>query len=335
MIKALRSHEVGGPETLKLDELAITNPGKGEVRVKVAAAGVNFPDTLIIRDLYQFKPERPFAPGGEIAGTVEAVGEGVTHLKEGDRVLALTGHGGFSTYVVIGAHVAAKIPDEMPFDDAAAFMMTYATSYYALKNRAQMQSGESLFILGAAGGVGTASIELGKAMGAKVIAGVSSQAKADFAKELGADEALVYPIGELDRSAQKAFSNELKLMSGGQGVDVIYDAVGGNYAEPAVRAMAWEGRYLVIGFPAGIPAIPLNLTLLKNCQIMGVFWGAFAMRDPAGHQSNMADLFAMYKDDKIKPRITKTFPLEKAADALTMLQDRVATGKLVITMGDA
>lgn len=332
MMRALRSHAVGGPETLSLDELPMPEPGKGEVRIKVEAAGVNFPDTLIIRDLYQFKPPRPFSPGGEVAGTIEALGEGVTHLIEGERVIALTGHGGFSTHIVTGAHSVAKIPDAMPFTDAAAFMMTYATSYYALKNRAQMKSGESLFILGAAGGVGTASIELGKAMGAKVFAGVSSEEKASLAREMGADDAVVYPKGELDRAAQKEFSNALKGLTGGAGIDVVYDAVGGAYAEPALRAMAWEGRYLVIGFPAGIPSIPLNLTLLKNCQIMGVFWGAFAMRDPAGHLQNMTELFTMYAEGKVKPRITKTFPLEEAAKALVMLQDRVATGKLVITM---
>ncbi len=333
MMHALRSHAVGGPETLTLDELPLPEPGRGEVRIKVQAAGVNFPDTLIIRDLYQFKPERPFAPGGEVAGTIDAIGDGVENFVAGDRVLALTGHGGFATHIVTATPGITKVPDGMPFEDAAAFMMTYATSYYALKNRAQIKPGESLFILGAAGGVGSASIELGKAMGANVIAGVSSEGKAEFSRDLGADETLIYPKGTIDRSAQKEFSNNLKAISSG-GIDVIYDAVGGDYAEPAVRAMSWEGRYLVIGFPAGIPAIPLNLTLLKNCQIMGVFWGAFTMRDPAGHQENMNDLFKMYADGKIKPRVTKTFALKHAADALTMLDDRVATGKLVVNMSN-
>lgn len=332
MMKALRSHEVGGPETLILDELPIPDPGPGEVRIKVAAAGVNFPDTLIIQDLYQFKPPRPFAPGGEVAGTIEAIGDGVTGFSEGDRVLALTGHGGFATHLLAPTAGMTKIPDEMPFDEAAAFMMTYATSHYALKNRAQIKPGESLFILGAAGGVGSASIELGRAMGARVVAGVSSEEKATFAKELGADETIIYPKGRLERAAQKEFSGQLKSVSGGAGFNVIYDAVGGDYAEPCVRSLAWEGRYLVVGFPAGIPSIPLNLTLLKSCQIMGVFWGAFTMRDPAGHQENMAELFQLYSDGKIKPRITKSYPLGEAAKALTALHNRTATGKLVINI---
>ena len=332
MMKALRSHATGGPDSLRLDELEIPDVAKGQVLIKVAAAGVNFPDTLIIKDMYQFKPERPFAPGGEVAGTVEAVGEGVTGFAKGDRVLALTGHGGFATHIQVAPVAISKIPDAMSFEHAAAFMMTYATSHYALKNRAGLKAGETLFILGAAGGVGSASIELAKAMGARVIAGVSSEGKAAFCKDLGADETLIYPKGNLDRDGQKALSGALKAMTNGNGVDVIYDGVGGAYAEPSLRAMAWEGRYLVIGFPAGIPSIPLNLTLLKSCQIMGVFWGAFTMRDPAGHQKNMAELYQLYTDGKIKPQITKTFPLEQAKDALQMLEDRVATGKIVITV---
>jgi NADPH2:quinone reductase len=220
----------------------------------------------------------------------------------------------------------------MPFGEGAGFMLNYGTSQYALKERSNIQPGESLFILGAAGGVGAAAIELGKAFGAKVVAGVSSEEKAAFCKDLGADETLVYPTGELDRAAQKALSGQIKSLCGGEGANVVYDAVGGDYAEPAVRALAWEGRYLVVGFPAGIPKIPLNLTLLKSCQIIGVFWGAFTMREPVKNASYIEELFQFYKDGKIRPRITASFPLEQAADALNLLQARKATGKVVLTV---
>ena len=329
-MKAMFSTTPGGPETLELTDVPTPDPGPGQVRIAVKAAGVNFPDTLIIRDLYQFKPPRPFAPGGEVAGVVEAVGDGVTNLKEGDRVLAGGINGGFATHFIADAPRVNKIPDAMPFDEAAAFMLTYGTSHYALKDRAAIKSGESLFILGAAGGVGAAAIELGKAMSAKVVAGVSSEDKAAFCKDLGADETLVYPTGELDRAAQKDLSGQIKALCGGEGANVIYDAVGGDYAEPSVRALAWEGRYLVIGFPAGIPSIPLNLTLLKSCQIVGVFWGAFTMRDPVKNAEYVSELFELYTDGKIKPRVTDTFPLEKAGDALKVIENRKAKGKVVL-----
>lgn len=331
-MKAMMSHEPGGPETLKLTEVDTPDPGPGQVRIAVKASGVNFPDTLIIRDLYQFKPPRPFAPGGEVAGVVEAVGDGVDNFSIGDRVLAGGVNGGFATHFIANAAQTNKMPDEMPFDEAAAFMLTYGTSHYALKDRANIQPGESLFILGAAGGVGAAAIELGKAFGAKVVAGVSSEDKAAFCKELGADETLVYPRGELDRGGQKELSGQIKALCGGEGANVVYDAVGGDYAEPAVRALAWEGRFLVVGFPAGIPKIPLNLTLLKSCQIVGVFWGAFTMRNPVKNAEYVAELFQFYKDGKIRPRVTASFPLEQAADALNMLQSRKATGKIVLTI---
>ena len=331
-MKAMFSTAPGGPETLELTDVPTPDPGPGQVRIAVKAAGVNFPDTLIIRDLYQFKPPRPFAPGGEVAGVVEAVGDGVTNLKEGDRVLAGGINGGFATHFIADAPRVNKIPDAMPFDEAAAFMLTYGTSHYALKDRAAIKSGESLFILGAAGGVGAAAIELGKAMGAKVVAGVSSEDKAAFCKDLGADETLVYPTGELDRAAQKDLSGQIKALCGGEGANVIYDAVGGDYAEPSVRALAWEGRYLVIGFPAGIPSIPLNLTLLKSCQIVGVFWGAFTMRDPVKNAEYVKELFELYTDGKIKPRVTDKFPLAQAADALKVIETRKAKGKVILTV---
>jgi len=329
-MKAMMSHEPGGPETLKLTEIETPAPGPGQIRIAVRAAGVNFPDTLIIRDLYQFRPPRPFAPGGEVAGIVEEVGENVKNFAVGDRVLAGGVNGGFATHFIADVARTHKIPDAMPFEEAAAFMLTYGTSHYALKDRAKIKAGESLFILGAAGGVGAAAIELGKAFDAKVVAGVSSEAKATFCTEIGADETLVYPR-ELDRDAQKALSNDIKNLCGGEGADVVYDAVGGDYAEPAVRALAWEGRFLVVGFPAGIPKIPLNLTLLKSCQIVGVFWGAFTMRNPAKNAEYVAELFQFYNEGKIRPRVTAAFPLEDAAAALELLEHRKATGKVVLT----
>lgn len=330
-MKAMLSTAIGGPETLELTELDDVQPKKGEVVVAVRAAGVNFPDTLMIRDLYQMKPPRPFAPGGEIAGDIVALGEGVEGLSVGQRVLALTGFGGFATQIAVKAHSIVPIPDGMPYEDAACFIFTYGTSHHALKDRAMIKPGESLFILGASGGVGAAAIELGKAAGARVIAGVSSEEKAAFCKELGADETLIYPR-ELDRAAQKELSSQIKKLSGGEGVDVVYDAVGGAYAEPAIRALAWTGRFLVVGFPAGIPKIPLNLTLLKGSQIVGVFWGASVLRNPKGHAENMKDLFTLYAQGKVKPRISARFPLAEAPKALEMMQDRKVMGKVVVTM---
>lgn len=330
-MQALLSVAPGGPETLELTTLPDPEPKKGQVLIGVRAAGVNFPDSLIIRDLYQMKPPRPFAPGGEVAGEVLALGEGVSDIQVGDRVLALTGHGGFAEKICVPATAAVKIPETMPYEDAACFVFTYGTSYHALKDRAALRAGETMLVLGAAGGVGSAAIELGKAMGARVIAGVSSKSKADFCNELGADETVIYPR-DLDRAAQKALSSEIKKLAKGEGVDVVYDAVGGEYAEPSLRAMAWNGRYLVVGFPAGIPNIPLNLPLLKGCSIVGVFWGASVFRDPKGHGENLRELFGLYSAGNIRPRITARFPLERASEALEMLGQRDVLGKVVVTM---
>lgn len=329
-MKAVLSKVVGGPEALVIEDVAIPTPGKGQVLVQVKACGVNYPDVLIIQDMYQFKPPRPFSPGGEVAGIVSAVGEGVSHVKAGDRVLASTGNGGMAEYCLAPAHGVMPIPEGMPFEEAAAFLMTYGTSYYAIKDRGDPKPGEKLLVLGAAGGVGIAAVELGKAMGLEVIAAASSQEKVDFCLSKGADKGLVYER-ELDRDGQKKFSEDIKAISGG-GVDIIYDGVGGNYAEPAVRAMNWEGRFLVIGFPAGIPKLPLNLTLLKSCDVRGVFWGAAVARDPKAHQQNVKELFDLYKAGKIRPHVSGSYPLEKAADAIRELQDRKAQGKVVVTM---
>ena len=331
-MKAILSRAVGGPETLELADVAEPVAKKGEVLIRVAACGVNYPDSLIIEDRYQFKPERPFAPGGEIAGTIEAVGEGVTHLSVRQRVLASTGWGGMAEKAVGLAINCWKIPDGMPFDEAAAFLMTYGTSYYALKDRAALKPGESLLVLGAAGGVGSAAVELGKAMGARVIAAASSAEKVEAAKSWGAESGIVYPTGPFDRDGQKALADLFKQACGATGADVVYDGVGGDYAEAALRSTAWEGRFLVIGFPAGIPRIPLNLALLKGCDIVGVFWGAFAARDPKANARNTTELFALYEKGAIKPRISKHFPLSEAGAAIAWLSQRHAVGKVVVTV---
>ena len=330
-MKAVLSTEPGGPETLSLADIPEPTPGDGQVVVDVHAVGINFPDGLIIQDLYQFKPERPFSPGGEIAGVVSAVGPGVETLTVGTRVLSMTGWGGLVEKIAVDAGACAPIPPEMPFEEAAAFLFTFGTSHYALKNRAAIREGETLLVLGAAGGVGLAAVQLGKAMGAAVIAACSSQEKVDLCLEHGADSGIVYPLGPLDRDAQKDLSARIKAAGGG-GVDVVYDAVGGDYAEPAVRALNWEGRFLVVGFPAGIPKLPLNLTLLKSCQIVGVFWGAFTGMDPAGHAENVAELFALYAAGKIRPHVSNTYPLERAGEAISELTERRAKGKVVVTL---
>lgn len=325
---AMLSQAPGGPETLEWTEIDMPEPGPGEVRIKVAAAGVNFPDTIIIRDLYQYKPARPFAPGGEIAGVVDAVGDGVVGFVQGDRVLGLPLFGGFATHVNVPVHMVQKIPDNMPFDEAACFVFTYGTSYYGLKDRGNLAKGETLLVLGAAGGIGASAVELGLAMGARVVGAVSSDEKAEFVLGLGA-ESLVYPKN-MTKGDQRAFGKEIKSLTGG--VDVIYDPVGGAYAEPALRAVNWDGRFLVVGFPAGIPEIPLNLPLLKNCQIVGVFWGAFTTRNPTRHQEQMDELFDLYNSGKIRPRVSETLPIAQAADALTKIENRAAKGKIVLTL---
>jgi NADPH2:quinone reductase len=331
-MKAVLSRTAGGPQTLVLEEIEAPAPKAGEVLIKVAACGVNFPDALIIEDRYQFKPERPFAPGGEVAGTIEAVGAGVPDLKPGRRVLASVGWGGMAEKVAVAAGRCIVIPDAMPFDEAAAFLMTYGTSYHALKDRGHLKPGDTLLVLGAAGGVGSAAVEIGKAMGARVIAAASSDEKVGMAKQWGADEGVVYPGGPFDREGTKKLADLFKSACGKDGADVVYDAIGGDYSEAALRAIAWEGRFLVIGFPAGIAKIPLNLALLKGCDIVGVFWGDFIRRDPQGHARNVAELLALYENGAIRPRISKHFSLAQAGDAIAWLAGRNALGKVVVTM---
>ena len=333
-MKALLSKAVGGPETLVLEETPSPHAAPGLAVVSVKAVGVNFPDVLIIQDRYQFKPERPFAPGGEVSGVVTSVGEGVSHIKPGDRVLGSTGWGGMAEELALEAGRLVKIPDAMPFDDAAAFVMTYGTSYHALKDRARLAPGQTLLVLGAAGGVGLAAIELAKIMGARVIAAASSPEKVDLCKRHGADEGVVYAKGPFDRDGQKQLAEQFKQACGPGGADVIYDAVGGGYAEPALRAIAWEGKYLVVGFAAGeIPKIPLNLVLLKGCEIVGVFWGGWMTRSPDLYRQSVAELLELYARGKVKPFISRRFPLAQGADAITHLASRQAMGKVVVTVG--
>ncbi len=331
-MKALLSKVVGGPETLVLEEVPNLEVRPGSVLIEVKAVGVNYPDVLIIEDKYQFKPPRPFAPGGEVSGVVKAVGDGVTHVKPGDRVLANAGWGGMAQQLLLDSARLIPVPDAMPFDEAAAFLMTYGTSYYALKNRGHAKAGETLLVLGAAGGVGLSAVELGKAMGLRVIAACSSQEKVDLAIRHGAERGVVYGSGPFDRDGQKKLADQFKEACGMSGADLVYDAVGGDYSEAALRSTAWEGRFLVIGFPAGIPRIPLNLTLLKGCDVVGVFWGAAVARDPKGHQENVRELMALYGEGKIKPHVSERFPLARGAEAIAHLASRKAMGKVVVVV---
>ena len=332
IVKALLSREPGGPGTLELADVPDPSPGPGELLVRVRAAAINYPDVLIIEDKYQFKPPRPFAPGGEISGQVEAVGEGVQGWTVGDRLIAVPGWGGLAEKLVIPAKSAVPLPDSRSFTEGAALLLTYATSIHALYDRGRLEAGETLLVLGAAGGVGLAAVELGKAKGARVIAAVSSGEKAAAAKQAGADDAIIYPIGPGDRDGQKALAQLFKEAVGVDGADVIYDPVGGDYSEPALRSIAWEGRYLVVGFPAGIPKLPLNLTLLKSCDVCGVFWGAFAARDPKAHAAHVQTLFRLWDEGKIGPKISATYPLEQGGDAIAAMAARKVIGKVVVTL---
>lgn len=331
-MRALLSHEPGGPETLRLDELPDPQPGPGELLVRVRAAAINFPDVLIIEDKYQLKPPRPFAPGGEIAGEIEAIGESVQGWAVGDRVIAVTGFGGLAERVVVPARAAYRLPEERSFEEGAALLLTYATSIHALLDRGKLQAGQTLLVLGAAGGVGLAAVELGKAYEARVIAAVSSEEKAQAARDAGADEAVVYPQGPFDKDGQKALAQLFKEAVGPAGADVIYDPVGGDYTEAALRSIAWEGRFLVVGFPAGIARLPLNLTLLKSCDVCGVFWGAFAARDPKANAAHVETLFKLWRQGMISPKVSATYPLERAGEAIRAIAERRVIGKLVVTI---
>lgn len=333
-MKALLSKAVGGPETLVLEEVPDPVAGPGQILVAVKACSINYPDVLIIEDKYQFKPPRPFAPGGEISGVVEAVGEDVTKWKPGDRVLSTTGNGGLVEKIVLGEGQAFALPPERSFEEGASLLLTYGTTIHALLDRGHLKEGETLLVLGAAGGVGMAAVELGKAFGARVVAAVSTEEKAAAAKAAGADETILYGTSPFDKEQSKALADAFKAVLGPNGADVIYDAVGGDYCEPALRSIAWEGRYLVVGFPAGIPKLPLNLTLLKSCDVCGVFWGAFTQRDPEANRANVTRLFRLWQEGKIAPRVTEVFPFERGGDAIAKMGARGAIGKLVVRIGD-
>lgn len=328
---ALLSKAPGGPETLVVEEIADPSPARGEVRIAVEACGVNYPDVLIIEDRYQFKPDRPFSPGAEVSGRIDAIGEGVSGLKIGDRVLGGAGWNCMAEKVVLPENRCFTIPDSMPFDVASAFLMTYGTTIHALRNRADIRAGETLLVLGAAGGVGLAAVELGKAYGAKVIAAVSTPEKAQVAARHGADATIIYPADGLDAPAAREFLGRIRAEAPG-GTDIVYDAVGGDYAEPALRSMAWEGRYLVIGFPAGIPRMPLNLPLLKGCSVLGVFWGEAIERSEDQHRRNVAELMRLYEAGHLHPLVSERYPLARGGEAISRLASRAAVGKIVVTL---
>jgi NADPH:quinone reductase len=324
-MKAVVCEAFGAPEDLVIKDMPSPQVSKGLVKIGVKAAGVNFPDTLIIQGKYQFKPAFPFSPGGEVSGIVLEVGEGVTHVKPGDRVIGMPLFGGFAEEVLVPALGCFPMPDSMPFDEAAGFTMTYGTSHHALRQRANLQAGESVLVLGAAGGVGLTAVELAKAMGAKVIAAASTDDKLALAEKYGADHLLNYSNVDIKEG--------VKLITSGKGVDVVYDPVGGDYTEPAFRSIAWKGRYLVVGFASGpIPTLPLNLALLKGAAIVGVFWGQFTALEPEAHAANMRELFELYASGKLKPHVSQQYPLEKTADALRWVMSRQAQGKVVLTI---
>jgi len=323
-MKAVLCKSFGPPESLVVEDVPSLTPGPGEVVIAVKAAGVNFPDVLIIQNKYQLKPPLPFSPGSEVAGTIKNVGDGVTAFKPGDKVMAITGYGGFAQEVKADARRVLRVPPSMDFETAAAFGLAYATSDHALRDRGELKAGETLLVLGAAGGVGLAAIEIGKALGARVIACASSDDKLAVCREHGANETINYATEDL--------RERIKALTEGNGPDVVYDPVGGTYTELALRSIAWRGRLLVVGFAAGdIPKIPLNLTLLKGCSIVGVYWGDFARREPERFAAAMNQLGRWHAEGKIKPRVSATLPLERAGDALQLMADRKVSGKLVLT----
>ena len=329
-MKAFLCKEFGPVDSHKVEEIEDPVAGPGQVVVDIKATGISFPDVLIVQGLYQFKPPFPFSPGSEISGVISSVGEGVTLHKAGDRVMGSIGSGGLREKGVYFEQQLMPLPESMDFNTAAGFPLNYGTTYHAFKQRGELKAGQSVLVLGAGGGLGITAIHIAKAMGAKVIAAASSQEKIDLCKKEGADEGIIYER-DMDRELQKKFSDQIKEATGG-GVDMIYDLVGGDYAEPALRAIARHGKYLVIGFTAGIPKMPLNLTLLKECQIIGVFWGQFAGVEQAENQQNFKELFDLHAEGKIKPFVTESYKLDDAAKAIKVLEDRKVLGKVVVSM---
>jgi NADPH2:quinone reductase len=325
-MKAVVCKQFGPPESLVVEDLPSPRPGPGEVVVSMKAASVNFPDVLIIQNKYQFKPPLPFSPGSELAGVVKEAGAGVAGFKAGDRVIAFTTYGAFAEEVKTEAARLLPLPEGMDFKTGAAFLLTYGTSDHALRDRAALRAGETLLVLGAAGGVGLAAIEIGKALGARVIACASSADKLAVCREHGADEGIDY--------AKEDLRERIKALTDGKGVDVVYDAVGGPYTEPAFRSLAWRGRLLVVGFAAGeIPKLPLNLALLKGASVIGVFWGDFVRREPKEFERSLRQLGEWYRQGKLRPHVSQTFPLEKAVEALKLMAARQVKGKVVLIAG--
>jgi NADPH2:quinone reductase len=325
-MKAVVCKQFGPPESLVVEDLPSPRPGPGEVVVSMKAASVNFPDVLIIQNKYQFKPPLPFSPGSELAGVVKEAGAGVAGFKAGDRVIAFTTYGAFAEEVKTEAARLLPLPEGMDFTTGAAFLLTYGTSDHALRDRAALRAGETLLVLGAAGGVGLAAIEIGKALGARVIACASSADKLAVCREHGADEGIDY--------AKEDLRERIQAITGKSGVDVVYDPVGGPYTEPAFRSLAWRGRLLVVGFAAGeIPKLPLNLALLKGASVIGVFWGDFVRREPKEFERSLRQLGEWYRQGKLRPHVSQTFPLEKAVEALKLMAARQVKGKVVLTAG--
>lgn len=324
-MKAIVCEKYGSPSSLLFKEVQLPEVGSKQVKIKVKACSVNFPDTLIIQGLYQFKPELPFTPGSDIAGVILEVGSGVKHLKPGDEVFGFTMTGGFAEEAIVEAKTIFPKPPQMSFEVAASFLLAYGTSYHALVDRAQVKADEMLVVLGASGGVGLAAIEIGKQLGARVIACASTTEKLELCRSHGADAVINYTSEDL--------KTRIKELTNGKGADVIYDPVGGEYTEPALRGIAWEGRFLVVGFAAGnIPKIPLNLPLLKGCQIVGVFWGSFAMKNPSKNMQNSLQLMQWYAEKKVNPHIHALYPLEDTSKALQEMMDRKVKGKVVVKM---
>jgi NADPH:quinone reductase-like Zn-dependent oxidoreductase len=331
-MKALLSLEVGGPGTLVMRELPDPRPSPGELGVRVLACGLNFPDLLIIEDKYQLKPARPFAPGAEICAEVTEVGEGIEGWRAGDRLVAVVTHGGLAERMVLQAGKAFPLPSGKDPVEGAALLLTYATASYALVERGGLLGGETLLVLGAAGGVGLATVELGKLLGARVVAATSTEEKAAIARSAGADESIVYGSGDLQGDAQRQFAADLKRLLGPEGAQVVCDPVGGSLAEPALRSLGFGGRYLVVGFAGGIPRIPLNLPLLKGCDIRGVYWGAYVDRHPEASRRGVERLLAWWQEGRLRPRIDRTFDLDHGREALQYVAARRALGKVVVTM---
>lgn len=335
-MKALLSTSPGGPDTLQLTQVQSPEPKAGELRVRVLACAINYPDALVIEDKYQMKPPRPFAPGFEVSGVVDAVGPDLSGWTVGDRLIATLPHGGgLAEEAIVPAATAFAIGHDRDATEGAALLLTYGTTLHALADRGKLKAGETLLVLGAAGGLGLSAIEIGKAMGATVVAAVSSEEKAQAAREAGADRTLVYGAAPTDRASAKALAEAFKEAVGKSGADVVYDPVGGDYCEPALRSIAYEGRYLVLGFTAGITKLPLNLTLLKACEVVGVFWGLFAGREPERNRHNTQKLLDWWANGRIKPRIDRVYPLEQGGDAITRLSGRGAIGKVVVRIGEA